>query len=155
MTSAMRLTIAAIALLWASLAAGQSTLGALLDADARKLSPGEFNEELVQRTIVGLSPTGGRIEMMYASNGTIHGVATNPAYTSTMPPEQGVGGEWRIDDKERICTSLRIGLGGGGPAQILILPTRCQYLFKLGDRYFFADSDSDRLAKVQGRTIKQ
>ncbi len=35
------------------------------------------------------------------------------------------------------------------------LPPRCQYWFKLGDKYFLSDSDSDRSAKVLSRTVKQ
>lgn len=155
MTLAAKLHIAAMALMCTPLVAAQTTLGALLDANATKVSPSEFKEELVQRTMVGLSPTGQRLEVMYASNGTIQGVGTSPLFTSAMPPEQAVDGAWRIDDKERICTSLRIGLGAGGPGTILVLPTRCQYWFKLGNRYFLADSDSDRGAKVLSRTIKQ
>jgi Ni/Co efflux regulator RcnB len=152
MTLAVRLHVAVMALMCTSVVAAQSTLGALLDANATKVSPSEFTEQLVQRTIVGQSPTGGRIELMYASNGAIHGVAQNPVHTSAIAPEQDVAGDWRIDDKERICTTLRIRTWGAGT---LALPMRCQYWFKLGNQYFFADSDSDRGAKVLSRTIKQ
>ena len=54
---------------------------------------------------------------------------------------------------------MRIGGGGasaaGGVGTSVLLPKRCQYWFKLGTQYFFADSDTDRSAKVLSRTIKQ
>ena len=37
----------------------------------------------------------------------------------------------------------------------VVLPPRCQFSFKLGDKYFLSDSDTDRSAKVLSRTIKQ
>jgi hypothetical protein len=143
------------ALLWMPFAYAQTTLGALLDAGAKPLSAAEFKDELVQRVMMGPTPTGGRMEVMYVSNGTLQGVGSQPNVVSTMPPWAPVAGEWQADDKNRICTSMRVGLGPSGTTGMLILPARCQYWFKLGDAYFFADSDTDRSAKVLSRTIKQ
>jgi hypothetical protein len=42
----------------------------------------------------------------------------------------------------------------GTPAASATLPRRCQYWFKVGDRYFLSDSDTDRQARVFARTIK-
>ena len=64
MTLAAKLHVAAMALMCTPLVTAQTTLGALLDANATKVSPSEFKEELVQRTIVGLSPTGQRLEQV-------------------------------------------------------------------------------------------
>ena len=46
-------------------------------------------------------------------------------------------------------------VGGTASTPSVALPMRCQYWFKLDDKYFFADSDPDRSAKVLSRTIKQ
>jgi hypothetical protein len=40
-------------LLWVPIAVAQSNLGELLDAGAKKLSPEEFREDVVQRMIAG------------------------------------------------------------------------------------------------------
>jgi hypothetical protein len=46
-------------LLCAPICIAQSNLGELLDAGGRMLSPDEFKQELVQRLVVGPTPTGG------------------------------------------------------------------------------------------------
>ena len=139
-------------LLWASLAAAQSNLGELLDAGAKRLSPEAFKEEVIQRVIVGPTATGGRLELMYAANGMVQGtgsyVGTAGASGVSLAP---INGEWTIGDNGRICTSMRIGSGPGG----VILPARCQFWFKYAEQYFFADSDTDRGARVFRRTLKQ
>ena len=50
---------------------------------------------------------------------------------------------------------MRVGAAADGRGTRVVLPTRCQYWFKLGDKYFFADSDTDRSARSWSRTIKQ
>lgn len=146
---------ALVVLLWTSPAWSQATLGALLDAGAKPLSPAEFKQELVQRTIVGISPAGGTLEVMYASNGTLHGIGSSPYVVSPSSPNPNmlpISGAWTVDEMGRICTSMQINPGAG---RGLVLPTRCQFWFKSGSQYFFADSDTDRSAKVLSRTIKQ
>lgn len=141
---------------WAPFALAQTTLGALLDAGAKPLLPEEFIQELVQRVIVGPTPTGGMLEVIYLHDGTLQGVGTQPNITSRMTTLVGVSGEWQIDDKGRICTTMRIGTSSGGPGgSPLVLPPRCQYWFKLEGKYLLSDSNTDRSAKVLSRTIKQ
>lgn len=138
-----------------SLARAQNNLGDVLDAGATKISAEEFRRELVQRTIVGLTPTGGVFEIVFMSNGAIAGSGTA---SRSSPVQTGLGGEWKVDDRERICTTMRAtsGMLGGGPLQSpsLNLPTRCQYWFKVGEKYFLSDSDSDRQERVVQRTVK-
>ena len=139
--------------LWvfAPLAVGQSKLGELLDAGARKLSAEEFKQELVQHTIVGVTATGGKIEIMYIDNGVIQGVGDHPGATGNIGnPFSPINGEWKIDDSGKICTSMRIGVLGG-----VDLPFRCQSWFKYKGDYFISDSDSDRSMRVLRRTLKQ
>lgn len=61
-------------LLSTPVAQGQTNLGELLDAGANRLSAEQFKREVVQRTIVGRTPSGAIIEIMYAANGTIDGL---------------------------------------------------------------------------------
>src|SRR5262245_52451735 len=99
-------------LLWAPLALAQATLGALLDAGAKPLSAAQFKDELVQRIIVGPTPTGGTMEVMYVQNGQIQGSGTQATVSSTVLPLQPIEGQWTIGDSDRICTTLRISAGG-------------------------------------------
>ena len=109
------------------------------------MSAKEFETEIVQRVVVGPAPSGGELEMMYASNGSIAGAGTHPFFEANATV--GIGGAWKIDDAGRTCSSMKIG---GVP-----LPYRCQYWYKLADKYYVSDSDLDRSAKVLSRTIKQ
>jgi hypothetical protein len=150
MSLSAKLRLGTVLLLCASLAAAQSNLGTLLDAGAKKLSPEEFKEELVLRTIVGPTATGGSLEVMYANSGVIQGIGNYGAV-----PIAPISGEWKVDDG-RICTSMRIGVSPGGAASgLVMLPPRCQFWFKYNEAYFLSDSDSDRSAKVLRRTVKQ
>lgn len=136
-------------------AIGQGTVGELLDAGARKLSSDEFRNELVQRYLVGPSPAGGSFELIYTSSGLVQGSGSAPQATFRFVQAAQISGEWAIDDGGRVCTSLRFASVGGGAVGALSLPPRCQFWFKLGDKYFISDSDSDRSAKVLSRTLKQ
>src|SRR5215467_247466 len=73
-----KLLLGSAFLLFASFAAAQKNLGELLETGGKKLSPEEFKEELVQRVIVGPTPTGGTLEVIYTSKGTIQGRGTSP-----------------------------------------------------------------------------
>ena len=66
-----------------------------------------------------------------------------------------ISGEWTIDDKGRVCTSMRVGGAMGAAMAVTMLPPRCQTWFKLADQYYLSDSDSDRQARVLRRTLKQ
>ena len=128
--------------LWAPIAVAQSNLGELLDAGAKKLSAEEFKDQVVQRVIVGLSPAGGNIELMYANSGVIAGKGSYIEAASVRLA--AIEGEWTIDDNERVCSSMRIGAFGTGG---MLLPPRCQFWFKHAEQYFLSDSDSDRRAR--------
>jgi hypothetical protein len=154
MPLAAKLLSALALLLWAPLAMAQNNLGELLDAGAKKLSTEEFKQELVQHMLAGPTATGGSLEVMYTSNGMVQG---RGSYASNVVALASINGEWTIDDKGKICTSMRIGgstPGVGGGAGV-ILPARCQFWFKYAEQYFLSDSDSDRSARVFRRTVKQ
>ena len=151
MTFARRICVIIGTLSWMVDAHAQTTLGELLDAGAKPLPLARFKEELVQRIISGPTASGGNIEIMYATNGTIEGKGLLRAQRTTPPAV--VRGEWTTDELGRVCTSMVIYGAAATPGARL--PSRCQSWFKLGDKYFFSDSDTDRSAKVLSRTIKQ
>ena len=136
-------------LLLVPFAVAQNNLGELLDAEAKRLSAEEFRQEVVQRTIVGATTIGDRMEVMYASSGVIKGLSG--IYTGTPSTDFRMSGQidgvWNIDDSGRTCTSMVVGR--------TFLPLRCQFWFKYKEDYFIADSDSDRNARVFRRTVKQ
>lgn len=139
-----RTLVLALMLIWPALARGQETLGAVLDAGASRLSPPEFRAQVEQRMVAGPLPSGGSIELMYASNGTVVGRGRNPTF---FGPNAPVEGAWKFDAQGRVCASMR--------TNTFEFPLRCQFWFRLGDKYFLADSDTDRSAKVLLRTITQ
>lgn len=150
--STLTLPLALAVALWTPLAAAQSNLGELLDAGARKLSPEEFKEEVVQRVIVGPTASGGSMEVMYTRTGVIQGLGAPGVGAPFYAP---ISGEWKTDDGGRICTAMRIGTGGiVAGASGLTLPARCQYWYRHDQQYFFSDSDFDRSARVFRRTVK-
>ena|ERR1700674_2155523 len=134
-------------LLLVPFALAQNNLGELLDAGAKRLSAEEFRQEVTQHTLVGVIPSGGQMEAMYATSGVIQGrtiAFTGATGAAFFAPIDGV---WNIDDSGRTCTSMVIGR--------TVLPFRCQFWFKYKEDYFIADSDSDRNARVFRRTVKQ
>ena len=147
MSQIVKLSLLCVLALASPPALGQSTLGALLDAGAQKLTVDEFNTQLVQRTLIGPTGAGLGIEVIYTSAGTISGTGG----TSFRGPGPTVDGDWRSDDAGRICESMRIE--SSRMTQYNLAP-RCQFWFKLGDTYYVAGSDSDRYVKVLPRKLK-
>ena len=143
-----RLSPILLLLLLAQPAAAQRNLGELLDAGASALSADDFRDEVVQHVIIGPTSTGGDLELMYLRNGAIQGVGTTAetmgyALNLSLP----ISGEWKIDDRGKICTSMLVGR--------TFLPFRCQIWFKHGSDYFISDSESDRSARVLKRSLKR
>ena len=151
MRSSAKLLPGLVLALSSSFVAAQSNLGELLDAGAARLSAAEFREQIVQRTIVGPTPSGSDLEIMYIQNGSIQGLGKGGTTPQLLLFNAPIAGDWTIDESERICTALRITPSTGF---VTILPARCQFWFKLGDAYFLSDLDSDRRAKVLRRTLK-
>src|SRR6185369_16622870 len=116
----VKLPLIAVLVLGSSLAIAQSTLGALLDAGAKKLTVEDFKAELVQRSLFGPSGTGIQFEVMYTSSGMIHGVGRNDDVGRAVN-FRSVEGEWRTDTEGRICSSMR--------TSAIVLAPRCQFWF--------------------------
>ena len=130
------------------------------------MSPQQFKEEIVQRMFVGTLPSGAVINVMYTSSGIVvgnvlYGGVTGMGYGAGLessqvrsvgvPQNWPVSGNWTIDDSARICASLAINITPSST----IIPKRCQFWFKLGEKYYESDSDEDRSAKVLVRVLKQ
>jgi hypothetical protein len=79
METSMRRYAAVLVVVAASLAIApamaQRTLGDLLDAGAKPLTAKEFRDEVVQRLVVGPTPTGGNMELLYTVGGGVQGGA--------------------------------------------------------------------------------
>ena len=147
MLRTVKLSLIAVLVFGSSHAIAQSTLGALLDAGARKLTVEEFKAELVQRMLVGPTGIGYELEVMYTSGGAIAGESRvgSPIYGATRSV---LDGEWRSDTEGRICSTVR------SRGTLATLEPRCQFWFKLGDTYYLSDSDSDRYTKILPRKLK-
>jgi len=134
-------------------ALAQTNVGHLLDSGAVKLSAADFKQEIVGRFLVGpgrgLSMTTGAQEVVYLQDGLIRGSGA----ASTLGGMSGGGqsfvieGTWTIDEQGRVCQSTRAGN--------VVLAPRCQYWFRHSEKYYFADSDSDRSALITVRTVKK
>jgi hypothetical protein len=153
--SPIQFSVATLVIFWVPITVAQSTFGDLLDQSAKRVSPDDFRNDVVQRVLVGPSPAGGSVELMYSSNGLVQGSGNAPGATFRFVQVAQINGQWTVDDAGRICTSLRFTSEGGGMVGGLLLPPRCQYWFKLDDRYFVSDTDSDRSAKILSRVLKQ
>lgn len=140
-------------LLWCISCGAQQTLGELLDAGAQRLSVQQFRDEVVQRVIAGPLPAGGAMELVYRADGQVSGIGSFRIDSHAKQSGRNlvtVEGEWKADDEGRICTAVMIvGIARRGSD----LPPRCQFWFRLGDDFFFSDSDSDRYAKVLRRKV--
>jgi hypothetical protein len=129
----------------ASLAHAQTTLGDLLQAGAQRVTPQRFDEEVVQRTLRGRLDTGMLVEMMYAASGQLQGIGLAAGAEWSVQ----VLGSWSAGDNGTICTRMTLD----GPTIRAMFPRACQYWFKLDERYFVSNSESDQRARVTVRTL--
>jgi YD repeat-containing protein len=142
-----RMVAVGVASLFAmKVAMAQNTLGELLDAGAAKLSPAEFQQEVVGRPIAGATPAGTRLELMYIGDGRIVGAgfATVTGGLVGGAATYAINGAWTVDGTQRICTRIRVDL-----------PSQCQFWFRNGELFFLTDSDWDRESKVTRRSMSR
>jgi hypothetical protein len=155
---------------WAPLAVAQANLGAVVDAGGRRLSGDEFKRDVVGKVMrgTGTTPVGatttstgtGTVELVYLSAGGIRGSAQMGVLGNPLAgPSRGGGagpgggasfgleGSWSIDERERVCTSMRMGA--------VVLAPRCQYWYAYENKYFLSDSDSDRSARLTSYQTQQ
>jgi hypothetical protein len=142
-----RIVAVGVASLFAmKVAMAQNTLGDLLDAGAAKLSPAEFQQEVVGRPIAGATPAGTRLELMYIRDGRIVGTGFSTVTGGLVGggATYTINGAWTVDGTQRICTRIRVDL-----------PSQCQFWFRKGELFFLADSDWDRESKVTRRSMSR
>ncbi len=131
-------------LLWATAGVCQSNLGELLDAGAKRLSAEEFRQHVVEQTLRGPTVSGrGSMDIIYTTKGLLQGMGTPPYYAA--PTTTSIDGEWTFGDNGSVCTTIVVRIPVGAA---IVFPRRCQVWFKLDDRYYFSDSDTDRRARV-------
>ena len=141
-------------------ATAQANLGAVVDAGGRQISAEEFKRDVVGKVMKGggvvSTASGalgrGSVEMIYLSAGGIRGTAQfgtlgGPFGGAGGGQSSSVEGSWSIDDRERVCTSLRMGT--------VVLAPRCQYWYAYDNKYFLSDSDSDRSARLTSYAPQQ
>lgn len=127
-------------------APAQTSVGELLDGGAKKLSGDEVRTLVPGATLVGRSFAGSDVSVDYKQDGTLSGrVQINSGPRAGQIA--GIVGTWTIADDGKTCAVVTVP--SGGRDQI------CAYYFKLGDRYFIAESDSDKGSAVVQRTIKR
>jgi hypothetical protein len=134
-------------------ARAQTNVGQLLDSGAVKLSAEEFRQQVVGRVLAG--PGRGLLiqtsiqEVVYLDDGIIRGSGSATTFGGMTGGGQTfvIEGTWTIDDRGRICQSTRAGN--------VVLAPRCQYWFKHSDKFYFADSDTDRSAVITVRNVKK
>ncbi|MET0640698.1 MAG: hypothetical protein ABWZ19_11840 [Hyphomicrobium sp.] len=143
---------------WVSVAFAQTNLGAVLDVGGRQLSADEFKRDVVGKvmrgvgTIAGGATTSttrsGTLELVYLSAGAIRGAAQGAGLggAAAAGASFAIDGSWTIDERERVCTSIRMGA--------VVLAPRCQFWFVQGKQYFLSDSDSDRSARISSYTVQ-
>ena|SRR5437879_4097781 len=131
-------------------ALAQTNVGQLLDSGAAKLSAEDFKRQIVGRFLVGPIRSGSEIgsqEIVYLDGGVIRGSGTQYPVGVAPGSTFAIEGTWTIDERDRVCQSTQVGS--------VVLAPRCQFWFNQSNRYFVADSDTDRSAKVLIRTVKK
>ena len=138
----IKFAIALACALASAAAVAQMRLGEALDAGARQLSGEEFRHDVVRRPLSGPLAPGVNAEFVYGPGGMIEGRGGGPAgYGAEW--DVRVRGTWRLADDGRVCTAVVLD----GATIRANFPARCQLWFRLGDRFFVADS-GDRAARV-------
>jgi hypothetical protein len=145
-----RATLGVGLLLASSFAAAQARLGDLLDAGAERVSAERFRQEVVQRALQGPLEPGVNVELVYTSAGTLEGAGSGGRFSYASEWSIQVRGTWVPGPNDTVCSTVVLD----GPTIRASYPRRCQVWFKLGDRYFVADSDAERQARVLPRTLK-
>lgn len=144
---------------WIPVAFAQSNLGAVLDAGGRQLSADEFKRNVVGRVMrnvdtmragmTGASSGRNSLELVYLGAGGIRGTGQAGLLGGATGGAASfeVEGSWMIDERERVCTSMRMGK--------VVLAPRCQFWYVVDKQYFVSDSDLDRSARISAYMIQQ
>jgi len=148
--SATALVLRLALLLSSSCALAQRTVGELIDAGATRLSPAEFRDQVVQRTIRGPMETGMDAEIMYGANGSVEGTG-GEGYGASIAWTAQILGTWKFGDDGTVCSAISLD----GATIRASFPMRCRYWFNLNNRYYVSNSASNRSAAVLSRAIAE
>lgn len=128
----------------------QTRLGELLDAGAQRLTAERFRRDVVQRMLVGPLEPGVNVEIVYTPQGTIEGAGSGGAFSYSAEWAVQVRGAWSVGDGEAVCATFVLD----GPTIRASYRRRCQFWYFLNDRYFVAESTTDRAARVLARSVR-
>lgn len=142
MTLKKALVASLVTMAFAGSAAGQTTLGEILDKGAKKLSHGDFVAMLPATSFVVFPSGSGEAEVVYKADGTFSGSARHYGSGTTS----GSYGTWKVDESGKFCVDENLP-GWSKTYQ------DCNFRFKVGDELFDSPSDSDRNAKLNKRKI--
>jgi hypothetical protein len=130
----------------AATAGAQTRVGELLDAGGVRVSAEQFRRDVVQNVIAGPLEGGISAEVVFTGRGTLEGAgSTGRSSAESME----VRGTWSFGQNDTVCVAVVLD----GPTIRANYPRRCRAWFRLGDRYYTADS-SDRSARLLVRTVK-
>jgi hypothetical protein len=128
----------------------QTRLGELLDAGAKPVSAEEFQREVVQQPLYGPLDSGVNVELVYTARGALEGAGA-PGRFGYVDETFELRGTWKIGNRDAVCAAVVLE----GPTIRANYPPRCRFWFRLGDRYYVSDSDSDRQARVLVRSVRR
>ena len=134
---------ALLAALYPGIAGAQSVLAELQDAGAKKVERAELMLLLADASLSGTSFAGSEVQLNYRADGTFSGNAYR-----TLGGTTGLFGTWTVDETGKLCADITIAASNRKD-------TQCVFIFKVGEQYFAATSDSDRNAQVRKRTIRK
>ena len=120
----------------------QTTVGQLLDQGARKLSSEEVKVLLTGATAYADRGRG------VVSKTTFNPDGSASASLQTMDSRVGGRGTWKMEGDGKYCVSLQW-------TSVYPPYAGCLYNFKLGEKYFVSESDSERNASAGERTYSR
>ena len=124
----------------------QTRVGELLDAGGVRISAEQFRRNVVQNVVAGPLDAGITAEIVFTGRGTLEGSgSTGRSSAESME----VRGRWSFGQDDTVCVAIVLD----GPTIRANYPSRCQAWYRLGDRYYAADS-LDRSARLLARTVK-
>jgi hypothetical protein len=141
----------------------QRTLGDLLDAGATKLSKQQVLDALNGATVSGGRPDGGTFQAVYKADGTYTGSYLRGHGALLIAKGGGFFGKWTVDDDGKFCDDRGIFLDRiveqwpypASSAGTAAPDTNCAFVFRLGDEFYAAASESNRSAPAFKRVVKR
>ncbi len=119
-----------------------ANLGEALDAGGKILAEDEFRKTVLGATLTGPTRSGGEIDAVYRASGSFNGTI------SVRERSFGIHGPWTLDASGKVCVETT-------NASTNNRETNCGYILRVGERYFFTPSSTDRETWIVPRTFKK